>query len=110
MKEKKRRTKTKKKRKTVLSDEEPPVRRPFTQEFHKNKQNQRVESHNNMAGGKRGRKPLGNKKQPNRRNPRSKGRAKKDPDDTVTESEYSEDGEEEDEQDDEKLHEMHWRR
>ena len=49
---KKKRTRTKikkKKRQPVLSDDETPKRRPLSKEFHKNKENQRLDSHNNMA-------------------------------------------------------------
>ena len=65
VKKQRRRTKTTKKRsKTVLLDEETPKRRPpLSKGFHKNKENQRLDSHNNMAGGHTRKQTAGKKKQ-----------------------------------------------
>ena len=93
---KKKRTRSKPKTKST-----PPKRRPLSKEFHQNKQNQRLDSHNyKMAGGKK--KPTARKSGPhdkkkqkqNQRNTRSnskeekKRKAKRDGFDTDSPSEY----------------------
>ena len=64
-----RRTKVKKNKQPVLLDDETPKRRPLGREFHKNKENQRWDSHNKM--GKSRKRTAGQKKQQARRLTRS---------------------------------------
>ena len=69
MKKIRRRTKVKKNKQPVLLDDETPKRRPLGREFHKNKENQRWDSHNKM--GKSRKRTAGQKKQQARRLTRS---------------------------------------